>query len=105
MVGDSNTRRPVGPPRPAQRHPRGRRRGRRNYPCGMRLTDRRPEIGAGELIDSLVPPPRFDGARFATYVPNPTEPSQARAVTAGAAFADAVADAASRKPRKRLFGA
>jgi cell division protein ZapE len=69
------------------------------------LTDRRPEIGAGELISALVPPPRFDDVRFATYVPNPDEPSQAAAVAACAAFAERIPAGAPKKTRLRsLFG-
>ncbi|MCS7482787.1 cell division protein ZapE [Umezawaea endophytica] len=55
-----------------------------------RLADRDPRIEADELVNSLVPPPRFDDVRFDTYVPNPDEPSQAAAVTACAAFAKRV---------------
>ncbi|HEY3709686.1 MAG TPA: cell division protein ZapE [Amycolatopsis sp.] len=69
------------------------------------LTDRFPELGADELIDSLVPPPRFGRARFATYVPNPDEPSQAAAVAACSAFARGIGDRPARKSRLRsLFG-
>lgn len=70
----------------------------------MHLTDRRPEIGADELIASLVPPPRFDSVRFTTYVPNPDEPSQAAAVASCSAFAAGIAAGAPRKPRFTLFG-
>ena len=70
----------------------------------MHLTDRRPEIGADELIASLVPPPRFDGVRFSTYVPNADEPSQARAVGSCSAFAEAIAAGAPRRSRFKLFG-
>jgi len=66
------------------------------------LVDRRPEIGADELISALVPPPRFDAVRFATYVPNPDEPSQAAAVTDCSAFAERVTAAAAKKPRSKL---
>ena len=69
----------------------------------MHLTDRRPEIGADELIASLVPPPRFDGVRFSTYVPNPDEPSQAQAVVSCSAFAHAIVAGAPRKSRFKLF--
>ncbi len=41
----------------------------------------------GSLVDALVPPPAFEGARFATYRPDPTQPSQAAAAAALAAFA------------------
>ncbi|GAA1945015.1 cell division protein ZapE [Amycolatopsis minnesotensis] len=71
------------------------------------LTDRRPEIGADELITALVPPPRFDTVRFSTYVPNPDEPSQAEAVRSCSAFADRVSAGAKEAKRSRfrsLFG-
>ncbi|KAA9166104.1 cell division protein ZapE [Amycolatopsis acidicola] len=69
----------------------------------MHLTDRRPEIGADELITALVPPPRFDAVRFSTYVPNPDEPSQAAAVTACSEFAGRIGGGAPKK-RFKLFG-
>ena len=72
---------------------------------GMHLTDRFPQIGEDELITALVPPPRFDGVRFTTYVPNPDEPSQAEAVTSCAAFAGRISAGAVKKSRLRgLFG-
>jgi cell division protein ZapE len=67
------------------------------------LTDRRPELGADELITALVPPPRFDAVRFGTYVPNPDEPSQAAAVEACSQFAAKIGERAGKK-RFRLFG-
>ncbi|PRX51340.1 cell division protein ZapE [Prauserella shujinwangii] len=63
------------------------------------LTSRWPEIGADELITTLVPPPRFDAVRFGTYVPNPDEPSQADAVRVCSAFAERV-----RSPRRERSG-
>jgi cell division protein ZapE len=68
-----------------------------------RLSDREPRIGADELIASMVPPPRFDEVGFATYIPNPDEPSQAAAVRAGEAFAARVS-AGTARPRFTLFG-
>ncbi|WP_243789097.1 cell division protein ZapE [Saccharopolyspora gloriosae] len=53
-----------------------------------RLIDRRPELSPADMVDAMTPPPRFDEARFETYVPNPEEPSQAAAVEACRAFAD-----------------
>ena len=44
------------------------------------LTDRSPRLDRDRLVRDLVPPPRFDGERFATYRPDPREPSQQRAV-------------------------
>jgi len=63
------------------------------------LVDRDPVIGPDELITGLVPPPRFDAARFQTYRPNPAEPSQQAAVLALTGFADRIAN----PPRKGLF--
>ncbi|TKG69654.1 cell division protein ZapE [Prauserella endophytica] len=72
-------------------------------PAG-KLTERQPEIGADELITTLVPPPRFDGVRFSTYVPNPGEPSQAAAVESCSAFAERVVEAKPRSGWRSLFG-
>ncbi|GAB3617102.1 cell division protein ZapE [Okibacterium endophyticum] len=41
---------------------------------------RTPQITAGEIADSLVPPRQFEKARFDTYRPDPDFPSQAEAV-------------------------
>ncbi|NIJ12658.1 cell division protein ZapE [Saccharomonospora amisosensis] len=60
------------------------------------LTARRPEIGADELVSTLVPPPRFDRVRFSTYVPNPAEPSQSEAVRSCSEFATRLADSSAR---------
>ncbi|MBA0126059.1 cell division protein ZapE [Haloechinothrix sp. YIM 98757] len=65
-----------------------------------RLADRWPTVGADELVGALVPPPRFDTVRFGTYIPNPDEPSQQRAVTEGAAFAARVAARAGSGARR-----
>jgi cell division protein ZapE len=67
------------------------------------LIDRDPVVAPDELIASLVPPPRFDAVRFATYLPNPDEPTQAAAVRAGEAFA-ATVGAPPRSGLRRLFG-
>jgi cell division protein ZapE len=74
----------------------------RHYPRAMHLTDRRPELAADELISALVPPPRFDGVRFSTYVPNPDEPSQAQAVESCAGFAARIPAGSAKK--SRFFG-
>jgi len=44
------------------------------------LTDRSPQLDRARLVRELVPPPRFDAERFATYRPNPDHPSQSEAV-------------------------
>ena len=46
----------------------------------VRLVDREPVVPAETLVAGLVPPPRFDAVRFATYLPQ--DPSQAAAVAA-----------------------
>jgi cell division protein ZapE len=65
----------------------------------QRLVDREPVVPPETLVASLVPPPRFDGARFHTYVPDPAHPSQARAVMVLRQFATTL-----EPPRKRLLG-
>jgi cell division protein ZapE len=63
----------------------------------IRLADRTPELRADAVVASLAPPPRFDRVRFATYVPDPAQPSQAAAVEALAAFAERLAAPAARR--------
>ena len=46
----------------------------------LRLVDRAPVVPPATLVAALVPPPRFDHARFSTYLPDPAQPSQAAAV-------------------------
>lgn len=64
-----------------------------------RLVDVVPVISPDELIDGLVPPPRFDSVRFDSYVPSPTEPSQQAALTTLTAFAEQIAT----PPKRKLF--
>ena len=64
-----------------------------------RLVDRAPVVPVDTLVAGLVPPPRFDDARFETYHPDPAQPSQAAAVEVLQRFAADTAPA----PR-RLFG-
>ncbi|MDP9497890.1 MAG: cell division protein ZapE [Actinomycetota bacterium] len=64
------------------------------------LAGRAPEVPAASLVASLVPPPRFDSARFETYVPDPAQPSQAEAVRVLREFAGQIGPS----PRRRLFG-
>ena len=51
-------------------------------PAAGRLVDRRPSLGADELLARFVPPPRFADVRFSTYRPDPAHPSQGDALTA-----------------------
>jgi cell division protein ZapE len=46
----------------------------------VRLVDRHPRLGAGELIPRFVPPARFGAVRFESYLPNPEHPSQTAAL-------------------------
>jgi len=63
------------------------------------LAARTPEVPVGSLVAAMVPPPRFDGARFETYLPDPGSPSQAAAVAALRAFGEVL-----EPPARRLFG-
>ena len=65
----------------------------------VHLTEITPVVTADELVDSLVPPPRFADVRFTTYRPDPGEPSQRAAVHALETFAARVAE----PPRRGLF--
>ena len=65
------------------------------------LTARRPVVPAERMVAEMVPPPRFQGARFDTYDPDPAQPSQAEAVRVLEAFA---AGLAAPEPKKRWFG-
>ncbi len=68
-----------------------------------RLVGRRPEVEPSRLVAELVPPPRFAKVRFATYRPDPREPSQAGAVEAVEAFV-ASAGASASGPQRRGLG-
>ena len=46
----------------------------------IRLSERWPEVSSDRLLSECVPPPRFADVRFATYRPDPDEPSQAEAL-------------------------
>ncbi len=67
-----------------------------------RLVDRHPTVSPERLVAQLVPPPTFADVSFATYRPDPAEPTQAAAVDACLAFCD---EAQRRRAgRKKLFG-
>jgi len=65
----------------------------------LSLVDRSPLVAPETLVASMVPPPRFDGARFETYLPDPAQPSQAAALDVLQRFS-----ASLPPPPKRLFG-
>ncbi|WP_181767932.1 cell division protein ZapE [Streptomyces albidus (ex Kaewkla and Franco 2022)] len=53
----------------------------------LSLSARQPHVPAERLVAEMVPPPRFDGVRFETYVPDPAQPSQTEAVRVLRSFA------------------
>lgn len=66
------------------------------------LVDRHPSVSPERLIAQLVPPPTFTDVSFATYRPDPAEPTQAAAVASCRNFCD---EAVRRRAgRKKLFG-
>lgn len=65
----------------------------------LHLVDRSPMVPAASLVAALVPPPRFDAARFGTYEPDPAQPTQAAALDALTAFS-----VAGKPSPRRLFG-
>ncbi|MEX2659610.1 MAG: AFG1/ZapE family ATPase, partial [Acidimicrobiales bacterium] len=69
----------------------------------VRLVDRRPHLGADELLARLHPPARFAGARFETYLPDRAHPSQAAARAELERFAGAIAGEPSRATRRGLL--
>ncbi|WP_226967125.1 cell division protein ZapE [Streptomyces phaeolivaceus] len=69
------------------------------------LCTREPHVPADRLVAEMVPPPRFDSVRFATYIPDPNQPSQTEAVRALSGFAAGLGGAhASGSGRRGLFG-
>ncbi|AOS64882.1 cell division protein ZapE [Actinoalloteichus hymeniacidonis] len=63
----------------------------------IHLTDRAPEVGADELVAAMCPPPRFDGVRFDTYLPDPAQPSQSAALASCREFAGRIGTAPARR--------
>ncbi|MGY2005712.1 cell division protein ZapE [Nocardia gipuzkoensis] len=69
-----------------------------------RLVDRHPEVPADQLVAQMVPPPMFDEVSFASYIPDPKEPSQAAAVGKAEEFAGQVAKISKAVNKKSFFG-
>ena len=67
----------------------------------LSLVDRHPQLDGATIVSSLVPPPQFHGAAFATYVPNDEYPSQAEARDILKSFSESIST--TIKPTK-LFG-
>jgi cell division protein ZapE len=67
-----------------------------------RLVDRQPTVSPERLVAQLTPPPTFADASFATYHPDPAEPTQSAAVEACRRFCERAVE--RRAGRKKLFG-
>ena len=66
-----------------------------------RLVDRSPRVPVDRHVADLVPPPRFEAARFDTYRPDPGEPTQTSAVVTLRAFAGRLADSGAQRSALR----
>ncbi|RUP02140.1 MAG: cell division protein ZapE [Mycobacterium sp.] len=66
------------------------------------LVDRRPAVSPERLIAQLRPPPTFAEVSFASYRPDPAEPTQSAAVVACQEFCRQAQE--RRAGRKKLFG-
>lgn len=69
------------------------------------LCEREPHVPAERLVAEMVPPPRFGGVRFDTYIPDPGQPSQTEAVRVLSGFAEGLGGGASATGggRRRWF--
>ncbi|WP_345675261.1 cell division protein ZapE [Yinghuangia aomiensis] len=72
-------------------------------PEPVSLASRQPVVPADRMVAEMVPPPRFDGVRFGTYIPDPTQPSQAAAVQRLEQFAAALNNGGGAEPKRRWF--
>ncbi|MEU6404862.1 cell division protein ZapE [Streptomyces sp. NPDC046985] len=71
----------------------------------LSLCAREPHVAADRLVAEMVPPPRFDSVRFATYIPDPAQPSQTEAVRVLEDFAGGLDEpTGAGSPRRGLFG-
>ncbi|MEV0221603.1 cell division protein ZapE [Streptomyces sp. NPDC050704] len=69
----------------------------------LSLCEREPHVPADRLVAEMVPPPRFDSVRFATYIPDPNQPSQTEAVRVLDRFAAGLGGAPATGSGKRGF--
>lgn len=70
----------------------------------LRLSERRPSLSPSEMVAHLVPPPQFDHASFASYVPDPEHPSQAEARDTLSVFANAPLIGEKAVQKSSIFG-
>ncbi|WP_425338502.1 cell division protein ZapE [Kitasatospora phosalacinea] len=66
------------------------------------LADRRPVVPAERLVAEMVPPPRFAGVSFGSYLPDSSQPSQYEAVQILESFAAGL-NGAAEPPRRGWF--
>jgi cell division protein ZapE len=71
-------------------------------PGVARLADRQPTVSPERLIAQLRPPPTFADASFASYHPDPAEPTQSAAVVACQRFCEQAVE--HRRGRRKLLG-
>jgi cell division protein ZapE len=69
----------------------------------LSLCAREPHVPADRLVAEMVPPPRFDSVRFATYLPDPNQPSQTEAVRVLEGFASGLDGDGPAGAGKRSF--
>nr|WP_202448945.1 cell division protein ZapE [Streptomyces sp. SID2999] len=70
----------------------------------LSLCTREPHVPADRLVAEMVPPPRFDSVRFATYIPDPNQPSQTDAVGVLEGFAAGLGGVRPGEGKRGLFG-
>jgi len=67
------------------------------------LTERRPMVSPDRLVAEMVPPPRFAGVSFGSYLPDSTQPSQYEAVQILEQFAASLNGSAAGAPKRSWF--
>ncbi|WP_308188891.1 cell division protein ZapE [Streptacidiphilus sp. ASG 303] len=67
------------------------------------LCERHPVVPADRLVAEMVPPPRFGGVSFSSYIPDAGQPSQAEAVRVLEGFAAGLDGRAGGGGRRRWF--
>ncbi|MGE0880849.1 MAG: cell division protein ZapE [Acidimicrobiia bacterium] len=67
------------------------------------LVERFPKLSAADLVDRFVPPRRFSGVRFASYVPSPEHPSQFHALEEMKRFTASITAAGDRSSVKKAW--